>query len=175
MNKKVSANLRRLLKERGMTQEKLSAMTGLSKAAISNIVNGKLGEAGPRADSLDLICTALGVPKEELYADIEEPAIADAADALRQAKQRNAELEEQIDEKDEAIMSMVHQLELLRTAIVTSNERFSDSSKYMRKAIMVLAIALIVTVILLIGVSFYAGFSYFAFDVLDPSKGLYKG
>ena len=57
-------NLREIRKSRGLTQEGLSSITGISTRAISEI---ERGEAYPSPENLDTFCTALGRTPAEFF------------------------------------------------------------------------------------------------------------
>ncbi len=59
-------NIRRHMKIHGLTIPKVSAMTGIGTAALSNLLNGK---ADPKSSTLIKIAEALDVPFDELLAD----------------------------------------------------------------------------------------------------------
>lgn len=56
--------LKQLRKERGITQEKLADMTGLSVESISNIERGVFG---PKFDNLEKIAAALEIDVKLLF------------------------------------------------------------------------------------------------------------
>lgn len=56
--------LKQLRKERGITQEKLADMTGLSVESISNIERGVFG---PKFDNLEKIAAALNMDVKILF------------------------------------------------------------------------------------------------------------
>ena len=59
----IAANLLRLRKDRGMTQEQIAETAGLSRGAYRNLEKGR---AEPRTDTLRIISGALGVSIKEL-------------------------------------------------------------------------------------------------------------
>jgi transcriptional regulator with XRE-family HTH domain len=65
VSKALAANIRRLRKERGWTQDELAAETKVEQAAISLIENGR---ANPTLLMLETIARALGVAFIELFA-----------------------------------------------------------------------------------------------------------
>jgi transcriptional regulator with XRE-family HTH domain len=65
VSKALAANVRRLRKERGWTQDDLAAETKVEQAAISLIENGR---ANPTLLMLETIARALNVPFIELFA-----------------------------------------------------------------------------------------------------------
>lgn len=95
MNRTISVNIRRIMKEKHISYEKLAAKSTISKSALNNYVNCKL-VGDPREDTLTLIAEALGVPLEELYREVQDPVVAEATDALAQAQRRVIQLEEQL-------------------------------------------------------------------------------
>lgn len=60
---RLSRNLRRILKQRGITKYRLSKMTGLSEQAVGHVVRGR---HMPLIHKLVSIAEALGVSLEEL-------------------------------------------------------------------------------------------------------------
>lgn len=58
-----AANLRRIMRDRGMTQAELGRMVGISQGNVSMYVTGR---REPRATYLLRIATALGVTTDEL-------------------------------------------------------------------------------------------------------------
>lgn len=58
-----AANLRRIMRDRGMTQAELGRMVGISQGNVSMYVTGK---REPRATYILRIATALGVTTDEL-------------------------------------------------------------------------------------------------------------
>ena len=54
-------------RERGLTQQRLSAQTGLSQVAISKI---ERGDVNPRASTLCRIATAFGCHIDELFMEV---------------------------------------------------------------------------------------------------------
>lgn len=69
-----------ILHERGISQNKLAKMAGLSQSGMSSILSGA---SRPREDTLQAIAKALGIPLAELMDDSstkKEPATADGLD-----------------------------------------------------------------------------------------------
>ena len=58
-----AANLRRIMRDRGMTQAELGRMVGISQGNVSMYVTGR---REPRATYILRIATALGVTTDEL-------------------------------------------------------------------------------------------------------------
>ena len=54
-------------RERGLTQQRLSAQTGLSQVSISKI---EKGDTNPRASTLCRIATAFGCHIDELFKEV---------------------------------------------------------------------------------------------------------
>lgn len=63
----IADNVRRLRRERGLTQEELAELAGLS--SVGMIEAPQAGRSPPRTSTLQKIATALGVGIEELYRD----------------------------------------------------------------------------------------------------------
>ena len=63
----LNENIHRLRKERGMTQEELAKLVGVSKSTISNYENDM---TGPACSKLSKIADALGVTVPELFEGI---------------------------------------------------------------------------------------------------------
>lgn len=189
----VSVNMRRILKEKNLTQEKLASKCGLSKGTISNYINCKLGNEGPTDYALDLIGTALGVSREALLAEIKDPVVAETTVALKEAHAENIELENKLEDaeaeladkeaalahneakledKEAKVSELTEQVTTMQAAVAAYNQRTPDTFTFMRRCIKVLAITLAVVTVLLLIVTFYAGFAFFAFDMLDPTKGI---
>lgn len=192
----VSVNMRRILKEKNLTQEKLATKCGVSKGTISNYINCKLGNEGPTETTLTLIANGLGVPKEALLAEIKDPVVAEATVALKEAHAENIELESKLEDaeaeladkeaalanneakleaKETKLSELTKQIQAMQAAVNTSSQHTEDTFKFMRRIIKILAIALAVVFVLLLVVTFYAGFAFFAFDMLDPTKGVVRG
>ena len=69
-----------ILRERGISQNKLAKMAGLSQSGMSSILSGA---SRPREDTLQAIAKALGIPISELMDEPttkKEPAIPDKLD-----------------------------------------------------------------------------------------------
>jgi transcriptional regulator with XRE-family HTH domain len=64
----IAANLLRLRKERGFTQEELAETADISRGAYRNLEKGR---AAPRTDTLKALSEALEVPLKELLAPVE--------------------------------------------------------------------------------------------------------
>lgn len=73
----LAARIRRLRKQRGMTQEDLGAAAGITRSHISAIEHGR---CNMRLDSLDSIAGALGVSLQQLF---DEPGQEDNQRAPR--------------------------------------------------------------------------------------------
>lgn len=192
----ISANIRRLIKEKNTTQEKLAVKCGVSKGTISNYVNCRLGNEGPTDTMLTLIANGLGVPKESLFAEIKDPIIIETTVALKEAHAENIELESKLEDaeaeladkeaalahneakleaKETKLSELTKQIQAMQTAVNTSSQHTADTFTFMRRSIKILAIALAIVLVLLIVVTFYAGFAFFAFDMFDPTKGIIRG
>jgi|ERR1041385_4155338 transcriptional regulator with XRE-family HTH domain len=65
VSKALAANVRRIRKERGWTQDDLAAETEVEQAAISRIENAR---ANPTLEMLESLARALDVPFVELFA-----------------------------------------------------------------------------------------------------------
>ena len=59
--------LKSLLETNGLTQQRLAEITGISKQAISEYVNGNMQ---PSSDRLKLIADALGVPVDKFCSEV---------------------------------------------------------------------------------------------------------
>lgn len=60
----IGDNIKRLLEERGMSQNELSRRTGISKANVSLMVNGRRNDI--KLHTLRSLCEALGCKAEDL-------------------------------------------------------------------------------------------------------------
>ena len=58
-----SANLRRILKERGLTRQQLANMSGVAQGTISNLTARK---SGPTLYTAWLICRALNITLDDM-------------------------------------------------------------------------------------------------------------
>lgn len=65
----MSFQLKRLMSERGINITKLSEMTGITNANISNMIHGK---TSPNLDTIGRLAKALGVATWELLKDPSE-------------------------------------------------------------------------------------------------------
>lgn len=63
----IGEKIRRLRKERGLTQSDLADRSGISFRAIQNLESGN---RTPRADTIEMISQALGVPPGELLSSV---------------------------------------------------------------------------------------------------------
>lgn len=192
----ISANIRRLIKEKNTTQEKLATKCGVSKGSISNYVNCRLGNEGPTDTMLTLIANGLGVPKESLFAEIKDPIIIETTVALKEAHAENIELESKLEDaeaeladkeaelahneakledKETKLTELTKQIQAMQAAMNKRGQQPMDPFTYTRRIIKILAITLAITLVLLLVVTFYAGFAFFAFDMLDPTKGIIRG
>lgn len=165
---RVSANIRRLIKEKNTTQEKLAVKCGVSKGTISNYVNCKLGNEGPTDTMLALIANGLGVPKEALLAEIKDPVVAEATVALKEAHAENVELESKLEDaeaeladkeaalahseakledKETKLSELTKQIQAMQTAVTANSQHSHDTFTFMRRSIKILAIALGVTLV----------------------------
>lgn len=179
MNKQASAtvavNLRRIIKEKNLTQEKLAAKCGLSKGTISNYVNGKLGNEGPTETTLTLISNGLGIPMSDLLAEIKDPIVAETAVALTQANAQNEVLETKLEDteaeladkeaeladkeaalahseeklaaKEQTLEELSSHISQMKTELSESNARTADMFRFMRRSLTVIAAAFAVELI----------------------------
>lgn len=172
MNKQASAtvsvNLRRILKEKNITQEKLATKCGLSKGTISNYVNGKLGNEGPTETTLTLISNGLGIPMAELLAEIKDPIVAETAVALTQANAQNEALENKLENaeaeladkeaalahseeklaaKEQTLDELCEQIEQMTIELNRSNTRTVEMFGFMRRSLASIAVAFAVELI----------------------------
>jgi repressor LexA len=70
-------NIKRLLKQRGMTAAKLAEIVGVSTATISDWSNGK---TYPRIDKIEVMAEYFGVQKADLVEDPETISTASVSD-----------------------------------------------------------------------------------------------
>ena len=73
MNVKIKLNLRRLLEEKNVTQQQLSAMTGIRQATISEMVNRR--RRSVNLDYLERILTVLDVKDPSRLIEFDKEAI----------------------------------------------------------------------------------------------------
>ncbi len=66
-NHTISSNLLRIRKDRGLSQERLAEISGLSRGAYRNLEKGR---ADPRTDTLKSLASALEVPLKELFSPV---------------------------------------------------------------------------------------------------------
>ncbi|VAW70960.1 hypothetical protein MNBD_GAMMA09-40 [hydrothermal vent metagenome] len=66
-NHTISSNLLRIRKDRGLSQERLAEISGLSRGAYRNL---EKGHAEPRTDTLKSLSAALEVPLKELFTPV---------------------------------------------------------------------------------------------------------
>ena len=94
IKKLLGERIKRLRKNRGLTQEQLSEMIGITPRNLSRI---EVGESFVSADTLDKIIEALSVTAEELFAyeNIKEPKelLVDIYTALDEIKTNKQQLE----------------------------------------------------------------------------------
>jgi len=67
----LAQNIRRLIKERGLTQQELADKVGISRVHLNNILTGKKGKRIPQ-ETLQKIAQALGVSVSELLEERSE-------------------------------------------------------------------------------------------------------
>ena len=60
----MKSRIKEIMQEKGVTSANLSAMIGIHKVSVSNIINGKIN---PSAETLEKIAEALGVEMWELF------------------------------------------------------------------------------------------------------------
>ncbi len=96
---KIADRIFELLRERGLSQKKLSALTGIAESTISD---WKRKGFNPAADKLPIICEALGVSLEELLGDKSGNALVvkkvDISFALNEDEKALIELYRDLDE-----------------------------------------------------------------------------
>ena len=82
----MSENLKRLRKEKGLTQVELAEKLNLSQSTIASWENGK---RRPDLDSLPVIADFFGVTVGEIYGQDEAPTAEDEAWAIRERLRRD--------------------------------------------------------------------------------------
>ncbi len=66
-NQTISSNLLRIRKDRGLSQEHLAEISGISRAAYRNLEKGR---AEPRTNTLKSLASALGIPLKDLFTPV---------------------------------------------------------------------------------------------------------
>lgn len=151
MNRIISANIRRLMKEKHISYEKLAAKSTVSKSALNNYVNCKL-VGDPHEDTLALIADAFGVPLDELYKEIQDPVVADATDALAQAQRRVIQLEEQLSTEHKERCALEQNIKDLTVDIAACRADCAATLKHTRHVIKMQLVVNILTALSLVAV-----------------------
>ena len=99
--RKFGAQLRRLRRQRGMTQEQLAEISGYHATHIANIERGR---NLPSLEAVFRLAQALGVSASELIAAAEEPPGPQSTEALR------AQIQELLQRCDEEQLSVLLRL-----------------------------------------------------------------
>ena len=151
MNRTISVNIRRIMKEKHISYEKLAAKSTVSKSALSNYVNCKL-VGDPHEDTLTLIADALGVPLEELFREVQDPVVAEATDALAQAQRRVIQLEEQLNAEHKERCELESNIKVLTVDIAACRADCAATLKHTRHVIKMQLVVNTLTALALVAV-----------------------
>ena len=172
--------LSKLYTDNAYTLDQISEQSGVGRTTVYNYCNKRV--KSPSIDTMERIASVYGYSVSELLAldgtpiDPEtqeeictlEQKLADERDVTQSMeidfKRRMRELRKENEEMSSKLSDIDNRLDI-------AIREFQTASRDKR----VLFVCFIVVLVLLIVVMFYAGFAYFAFDVLDPTKGLYRG
>lgn len=172
--------LSKLYMDNAYTLDQISEQSGVGRTTVYNYCNKRV--KSPSIDTMERIASVYGYSVSALLALDGTPLDPETQEEINTLEQQLA------DERDVAQnmeIDFKRRMRELRRENEEMSGKFSEIDTRLDIAIRefqtasrdkrVLFICFVVVVILLIIVMFYAGFAYFAFDVADTTKGIYRG
>lgn len=172
--------LSKLYADNTYTLDQISEQSGVGRTTVYNYCSKRV--KSPSIDTMERIASVYGYSISALLALDGTPLDPETQEEINTLEQQLA------DERDVAQnmeIDFKRRMRELRRENEEMSGKFSEIDTRLDIAIRefqtasrdkrVLFICFVVVVILLVIVMFYAGFAYFAFDVADTTKGIYRG